>query len=435
MLAEFQQHIEENFSHLQETCFLVAVSGGLDSTVLVHLLASSNFNFAIAHCNFRLRGIESEKDEKLVCDIALKLKTKFHITHFDTIGYVNKNKVSIQMAARTLRYRWFEQIMQQNGYETLVTAHHAGDNLETFLINLSRGTGLDGVTGMPAKTDTISRPLLAFSRLEILEYAKSEKLQWREDESNSDTKYLRNKIRHEVIPTLKELNPTFSQNFKNTLENLYGSSLILKNHIETIKTKLFKEKGGILYISIEKIQRLNPIEAYLYELFNGYGFTSWEDIEGLLTGQSGKEVLSSTHRLVKDRENLLLEEIIDSENQEFYIKENDVTIEFPIGLTIEQVEKIDRSVAENILYVDKKTLKYPLMLRKWQDGDYFYPLGMNGKKKVSKFFKDEKLDVISKKKQWLLFSDDKLVWVVGKRSDDRFKVTEKTGVILKFTLL
>lgn len=434
MLVQFQKHIQENFSHLQDAPFLLAVSGGVDSVVLAHLFAQSDIPFALAHCNFRLRGEESTKDEKLVLKLANDLESFFHLTHFDTISYVNKNKVSVQVAARELRYHWFEQTIQEYGYKTLVTAHHADDDLETFLINLSRGTGLEGLNGIPAKTDTISRPLLAFSRAQILKYAEAEKLQWREDESNSDTKYLRNKIRHEVIPKLKELHPTFLENFGNTLANLKGSSSILQHHITALKAGLFNEKDGVVHISIEKLQKLNPLEAYLYEFFKDYGFTAWNDIKNLMSATSGKEVRSKTHRLLKDREDFLLQKLETSEDEVFFIAEDTQAIDYPLKIAIGEVDNYEKANNSNILYIDKKTLKYPLVLRKWKEGDYFYPLGMKGKKKVSKFFKDEKMDIISKERQWLLCSDDKIVWIPGKRADERFKVTEATKTIIKITL-
>lgn len=434
MLKEFQKHIENNFPHLKQAPFLLAVSGGVDSVVLAHLFAQSNMTFALVHCNFRLRGEESTKDEKLTKDLAGELGYIIHVTHFDTISYVNKNKVSVQVAARELRYRWFEQIMREHSYKTLVTAHHSDDDLETFLINLSRGTGLEGLNGIPTKTNTISRPLLAFSRTQILNYAESEKLSWREDESNSDTKYLRNKIRHEVIPNLKELHPTFLENFGSTLENLKGSSSILTNHINQLKGELFQEIDGITNISIEKLQNLNPLEPYLYELFKDYGFTAWNDIKDLLTGTSGKGVFSKTHRLLKDREELLLQKLETAEDVIFSIAEGTLALDYPIKIQIGEVDNYEKANKPNTLYIDKKTLKYPLVLRKWKEGDYFYPLGMKGKKKVSKFFKDEKMDMISKERQWLLCSEDKIVWIPGKRADDRFKVTEATKSIIKITL-
>jgi len=290
VLSEFQKHIENKYPCLKNASILLAVSGGVDSVVLAHLFSQSNLNFAIAHCNFQLRGEESDKDEKLVKELANDSKTKVYVTRFDTKDYACKNKVSIQVAARELRYHWFEQIMRENDYQTLVTAHHADDDLETFLINLSRGTGIEGLTGIPNKTSTISRPLLAFSKAQILKYAESEKLIWREDESNSDIKYLRNKIRHDLIPTLKELHPTFLENFQNTLGNLKGSAFILNKNITELKEELFIEKEGIIHIPIIKLKKLNPLETYLYELFKEYGFTAWNDINDLLDGASGKEV-------------------------------------------------------------------------------------------------------------------------------------------------
>lgn len=436
MLADFQNHIKKEFSHLRDRQFLLAVSGGVDSVVMAHLFSETKLDFAIAHCNFRLRGIESDKDEEFTRKLAKKLDKKFHVTHFDTIGYINKNKVSVQMAARQLRYRWFEQIMNKYGYKTLVTAHHADDNFETFLIHLSRGSGLEGLTGMPEKTDVISRPLLAFSRMQIEDYAKSKKFKWREDESNLDTKYLRNKIRHELVPQLKELHPSFSSNFETTLNHLKGSARLVENHINVLKNELFLEKNGLTRIQIKKIQSLDPLEPYIYQLFKDYGFTAWGDIHDLLTAMSGKEIRSKTHRLVKDREDLLLHQLESFDLSEIYrVHEHTKHLEYPIKLEISEVSNFEKTTDPNILYIDKKTLKYPMTVRKWRAGDYFYPLGMKGKKKVSKFFKDEKVDLISKEKQWMLCSDDKIVWILGKRADDRFKVDQNTETILKINLI
>ncbi len=413
--------------------FLLACSGGLDSVVLAHLCHALKMDFSIAHCNFRLRGTESDGDEEFTRQLAMKLNKSFFVTHFDTIGYVNKNKVSVQVGARELRYHWFAEIMQENGIKTLVTAHHADDNLETFLINLSRGTGIEGLSGIPAKNETIARPLLKFSREEILEYAKEKKWEWREDSSNSETKYLRNKIRHDIVPVLKELHPAFLQNFGKTQEYVQQTAEITKNHIDTLRSTLLKKHGDIVRIQIQELQQLNPAKAYLYGLFKEYGFTEWYDVVSLLTAMSGKEVRSKSHRLVKDREFLLLSEITDENNSTFSINQADKKIDFPIDLTIEEVKKLGK-MASTILYVDKETLNYPLLLRKWKKGDYFYPLGMKGKKKLSKFFKDEKIDIISKDAQWLLCSKTEIVWVVGRRADERFKVTDDTRAILKFEL-
>ena len=433
MLNEFKEHIQNHFPELQKNKFLLACSGGLDSVVLAHLCAQCGLDFFLAHCNFKLRGDESDEDERFVRDLAIALGKTVYVKQFNTQEYVNQKRVSVQMAARELRYEWFKELMQGHEINTLVTAHHLDDNLETFIINLSRGTGIKGLIGIPPKTATITRPLLPFSRAQILEFAEKEQIEWREDQSNSESKYLRNKIRHEIVPVLKELHPTFLSNFTETQEFLKQISDIADNHINQLKEDIFQENGEIIRIKIKSLRSLNPLRAYIHALFSEYGFTEWNDLLHLLTSMSGKEVRSRTHRLVKDRDFLLLTNIIDDFHEEFQIRKEDPEIQTPIGLKISTVNLIE-AVGPNILYVDKETLKYPLVLRKWQKGDYFYPLGMDGGKKLSKYFKDEKLDVIQKEKQWLLCSDNKIVWVVGKRADDRFKITEKTKDILKIVL-
>ena len=433
MLVEFKKHLEANFPNLISGRFLLAISGGLDSVVLTHLCQACALDFSLAHCNFQLRGAESDAETEFVVDFARKLKKEIFVKRFDTSNYIKNNKGNVQIAARDLRYTWFAQILDAKAISTLVTAHHADDNLETFLINLSRGSGLDGFTGIPSKTETISRPLLDFPRNRILAYAKAEGLEWREDTSNADKKYLRNKIRHEIVPLLKELHPTFLDNFKHTQTYLKGTNAILTNHIEVLKSRIFEEQAKGFRISISELTVLQPQSAYLYALLKDYGFTAWNDVEGLMTGISGKEVRSKTHRLVRDREFLLLSALGDDGEAMFTIEEGSEEIEKPISMTFQVVDALKETSA-NILYVDKDSLKYPLVVRKWQKGDYFYPFGMLGKKKLSKYFKDEKIDVISKAEQWLLCSDNAIVWVVGRRADRRFSISKKTKTIVKITI-
>ncbi|MCJ7467691.1 MAG: tRNA lysidine(34) synthetase TilS [Maribacter sp.] len=431
MVQEFKQHIENQFPRLLTHRFILACSGGLDSVVLAHLCQNCGLDFALAHCNFRLRGAESDGDEEFVKELANKFNCHFFVTHFDTIGYINKNKVSVQVAARELRYHWFAEIMQKNNIGILVTAHHADDNLETFLINFSRGTGIDGLTGIPSQTDAICRPLLNFSRSMLLDYATNEGIIWREESTNSETKYLRNKIRHDIVPLLKQLHPTFMDNFTATQHNLKETALLAEQHIELLKQTLFEEVEDSIRIKVASLEVLTPIRPYLYALFKSFGFTEWDNVEHLLSAMSGKEVLSGTHRLVKDREYLLLTRIHDVSNQTYLIEEKTTQINTPIKLSIEPVTALG-NLDKNVLYVDKETLKYPLTLRKWKNGDYFYPLGMKGKKKLSKFLKDEKVAVIFKEKQWLLCSGNDIIWVIGRRGDERFKITKTTENIIKF---
>jgi tRNA(Ile)-lysidine synthase len=390
-------------------------------------------DISLAHCNFKLRGDESDEDEQFVRQLADQLNVPFLSTRFNTIEYASDHKLSIQMAARELRYKWFAELMEKEGKSWVLTAHHLDDSMETFLINLSRGTGIEGLSGIPAQINGFIRPLLPFSREEIMEYAGAESISWREDSTNEETKYLRNKIRHELVPLLKELHPTFLENFKKTEEYLSGSAKMLSDYTRELKEKLFVPYQQGFKISISALIELRPLQGYLYELFKEYGFHSWNDMESLLTAMSGKELHSKTYRLIKDRKHLILQEI--PEDVELYDEENSQgeLSELPIALKIEKVEQIEEK-NNTILYVDKETLNHRLTVRKWKKGDYFYPLGMNGKKKVAKFFKDEKMDAIAKQNQWLLCCGDQIVWIIGRRADDRFKITASTKNILKVTV-
>ena len=400
--------------------------------VLAHLCAASGLEFALAHCNFKLRAKASDDDAVFVAKLAEKLKVECFIKDFQTITYANENKESIQMAARTLRYDWFRELMQKNNFGYLVTAHNADDNLETFLINLSRGTGIEGLSGIPEIRDNVVRPLLLFSRDQILAFAKDEQIKWREDASNADTKYLRNKIRHELVPKLKELHPTFEKNFTKTQQFLGDTQEVLREHIKAVKKKLFISRNEHFSIDVAQLMKLEPIRPYIYLLFKDYGFGEWDNVYALLRAQSGKEVRSGTHRLIKNRGDLLLQPLSEVErNTQVYFLDSDKDL--PVSLRQVEVKGITET-SNKIIYIDKETLNDRLCVRKWKNGDYFYPIGMQGKKKVSKFFKDEKLDTISKEAQWLLCSGDQVVWVIGRRADDRFKVTDKTKTILKLSI-
>ena len=319
----------------------------------------------------------------------------------------------------------------------MLTAHHADDNLETFLINLTRGSGLDGFTGIPKINGNIVRPLLAFSREEILAYAKINTINWREDASNATTKYIRNKIRHKVLPVLKEINPNLLETFAKTLENLQESKQIIEDRIADISSEVINSENNILKINIDKINQLSNPKAYLYQLLKDYNFTEWNDVYNLLSAQSGKHVFSKTHRLLKDREYLLLSENLISnaiEQEKFLIDENQSKILHPIHLNFEVVQQ---KSAENkqTIYVDKDLLKYPLIVRKWENGDYLYPLGMQGKKKLSKYFKDEKFSLLDKENTWLLCNaENEIIWVLNHRQDSRLSLKKTSKNILKITL-
>ena len=435
MLHDFQEHINHKFPFLKGKKILLAISGGIDSVVLAHLLHQSKYDVALAHCNFQLRGEDSDLDEAFVKKLANELKLPFFNISFTTTEYAQSHKVSIQVAARELRYEWFEEIRQENQFDHIITAHNKNDVLETFLFNLTRGSGLDGFTGIPTINGYIVRPLLGFSRVAIAEFAKENNILWREDKSNASTKYARNKIRHTIIPILQELNPNLLETFDKTLENLQESKQIINDSIESIRQEIKSIENGILRFNIGKIKELSNPKAYLYELLKTYNFTEWNDVVGLLDAQSGKQILSNTHRIIKDRDYLLLSEIrSEIKNKSIKIEENstefeheDLKLEFEIMNSNAPVED-----SKNVIHVDKDLLKFPLVVRKRQKGDYFYPKGMQGKKKLSKFFKDEKLSLLEKEKTWILCNtDDTIVWILGRRLDDRFKKTSETTNTLK----
>jgi len=436
MFNQFSLHIKINLPFLTKSKLLIAVSGGLDSLVLTHLCHQTKLNIALAHCNFNLRGNESDADEDFVLQLAEDLNLEVFVESFETETYAKERQLSIQMAARELRYAWFKELTVQLGFDYLLTAHHADDNLETFLINFSRGSGLEGLTGIPEINGNLVRPLLPFSREQIEAYANENNLKWREDSSNASTKYLRNKLRHDVIPALKESNPQLLQNVKNTISFLKESNEIVEDRIVEIQKKVVIAEDDLVKLDFKKLQKLSNPKAYLYHLLKDFNFTEWEDVANLLNTQSGKQVFSETHRLLKDRSYLILSEIVipNDGEESFIINEIQEHLESPIGTlnisTVKQLKQLNNST----ICVDKEKLKFPLTLRKWKEGDFFHPFGMKGKKKLSKYFKDEKLSLIEKEQMWVLCSKNDIVWVIGKRTDERFKVTESTEQILKIEL-
>ncbi|MGG7035595.1 MAG: tRNA lysidine(34) synthetase TilS [Flavobacterium sp.] len=429
-------HLSSNFPFLKGKRLLLAVSGGLDSMVMTHLFQRSGYEIALAHCNFQLRGEESEGDQLFIEQYSQENKIPLFVTRFDTKIYAENNKLSTQLAARELRYNWFQEILDENKYDFLLTAHHADDSLETFLINLTRGTGLEGLTGIPAQNSQIIRPLLVFSREEIIKYARENSLLWREDSSNASDKYLRNKIRHDLIPVLKELNPNFLDSFQKTQEYLQESQSLVQDAARLVYNQVVEEKNDEIYFDINKLKKQNNFRFYLYQWLHPYGFRAWEDIYNLVESQSGKQVFSDEYRLLKDRSNLILsKKTVCTEEKEYFIFENQQEILKPLNISLSESNSYANDSNMSI-FVDRKKIIFPLILRKWREGDVFQPSGMGGKsKKVSKFFKDQKMSLLEKEQTWLLCSDSKVVWVVGIRQDERFKANNLTENILQITLL
>ena len=434
MLKKFQRHLNTNFPQLKNKKLLLAVSGGIDSMVLMHLFQQLLYDISIAHCNFQLRGNESDGDEMLVKEICQDGYIPYFITSFDTEKYSRDNKLSIQLAARKLRYDWFQELLAENQLDYLITAHHLDDNVETFLINFIRGTGLEGLTGIPSQNGNIIRPLLPFSRLEIENYALENKIQWREDSSNASGKYFRNKLRHDIVPILKELNTGFLDSFQNTLNYLQQAESLVNDASKLVYEKVVVEKENQLEIHLKPLLEYQNYKAYLFQWLKEYGFSAWNDVYDLVQAQSGKQVFSETHVLLKDRTILLLYPKNKYDAQTVYkIEKEQSNLNFPLNLVFSKAINISLN-GNHTIFVDADKVQFPLELRKWQEGDYFYPVGMNGKKKLSKYFKDEKYSLLDKENQWLLCSNDQIVWVIGKRADNRYIAHETTRQLLKIEL-
>ena len=306
MLKKFKQHIHQNFPFLENEKLLIAISGGIDSVVLAHLCYQLKLDFSLCHCNFKLRGEESDDDETFVKKLAKDLKTSVFTTSFETEKYAEKEKISIQVAARDLRYRWFYELIEEHQFDYVLTAHNTNDNLETFIINLTRGTGLEGFTGIPPINNKSVRPLLNFSRDDITMFAIKNEITWREDKSNASIKYVRNKVRHKILPILQEINPHLLESFQKTLENLNESKTIIDEAIKNISEDILIYENDCIKIDLQKLKKLDNKKAYLYQVLNQYGFTEWNDLVDLIDAQPGKQVFSKTHRLLKDRKYLIL---------------------------------------------------------------------------------------------------------------------------------
>ena len=435
MLLNLKNHIVSKFPFLENKKLFLAVSGGLDSMVLLHLFQQLPYEIAVLHCNFQLRGMESFGDQDFIQKYCDQNNIPFFTTQFDTDAFAKDYKLSTQVAARELRYNWFYELLETHQFNYVLTAHHADDNLETFIINLSRGTGLEGLIGIPEENDKIIRPLLPFSRDEILKYAKENNIEWREDSSNASNKYLRNKIRHDLVPVLKEINPDFLNSFQKTQSYLRESNEMVEDASIMIYQQVAKEEGNEIHFDLAQLKRLPNYKSYLYQWLKEFGFLAWKDIYDLTDSQSGKQILSSEYRLLKNRTTLILSPVSDPDpDEEYLIEENSTEVNFPLKLKLSVVEEITIN-SNRTIFVDAKKIRFPLLLRKWKEGDSFYPFGMKGKsKKVSKLFKDEKLSLIEKENMWILCSDDQIVWVTGIRQDERFKITDASKKILKIEI-
>lgn len=433
MLQQFRQFIKDNRLFTDKETILVAVSGGMDSVALCALFHQSGFKFGIAHCNFRLRGAESDGEETFVKQLASGYGVKFHSKSFETTEYANNRGISIQMAARDLRYEWFEHLLKTEGYNRVATAHHLDDQAETFFINLLRGAGLPGLHGILPKQGNLIRPMLFATRNIIDDFVRINHLPYREDSSNKSRKYLRNRLRHELMPVLTNIDPAFSHKLDNTMHHLRGVEDILNRHLEEVSARLVIRKNDCFYIEINKIKELPPAETWVYLLLQRFGFSPvvLKEIADALDGISGKIFFSTSHRLVKDRDLLIVESLsrLNPDQKEYIIDEDapGIRLPFPVEFQLLPVAEILPVLHDlNYACLDSGILSYPLTLRRWQKGDSFIPFGMKGKKMVSDFLIDLKLSIPEKEKIWILLSSGEVVWIVGKRIDERYRITKQT---------
>jgi len=439
MIRRFQQFIksESLFSHSDR--ILLAVSGGVDSVVLCRLMSEAGYKFGIAHCNFSLRDAESDDDEKFVAALAESCKVPFFTTRFDTPQFARDQGLSIQMAARSLRYSWFEQVCTEKGYRCVATAHHLNDQAETFFINLLRGTGIAGLHGILPLQGKVVRPMLFATRDEIMDFAVKNNLEWREDSSNMSTKYLRNQLRHEVLPSFEKIDRDFARNLDSTIRRLRGTEAVYRQKIEEGRSDLLEHTDNCDRILISYLLEFEPVETWLFEILRQFGFSEavTREIALSLEGTESKVFYSLSHRLLRDRDYLVIEnndKHPEPAGSEYLVYDTGHSIistaPAPITFTKVPANRFKIPDKQTIACFDYNKLRFPLVLRHWREGDRMVPLGMKGSKKLSDLFIDQKLSQAEKKSIWLLASGEDIVWVAGLRIDGRFRITGHTRDIL-----
>ena len=440
----FQHYIDENELVTHDDRILLTVSGGVDSMVLLSLFIDAGYRVGVAHCNFQLRGAESDEDEVLVEQQAAKFGVPFYNRRFDTAGEMERTGESMEMAARRLRYAWFNDLSHEHGYTAIAIAHHADDSIETFFINLLRGTGLRGLTGISTQVGKVIRPLLFASRKEILEYAVQHHIPFREDSTNRSTKYLRNKIRLGLIPRIREINPKFTPLMIRNLARLTDAQRFIDHGIERIRREAVTSEAGIDTIHLERLDPDFPREFVIYELLaSAYGFKG-DVIDSLCRAleqkgetTTGKRFYARDRVAYIDRGRIVVTQIAPDDECRTTIPRG--TPRAYCGNAALYFETLDIDaiknfgVPEQIAQVDADRLHYPLTLRRWKEGDWFIPFGMTGRKKVSDFLIDAKVSAAEKQRQFVLLSGDDIVWLVGRRIDDRYRLTPETENVLRIT--
>jgi len=435
MLNEFNKYISEHKLLTPGDRVLLAVSGGIDSMVMAHIVLRSGYVAGIAHCNFSLRADESDKDEKMVQQYAAKNNIPFYTTRFDTKAFAKEKGLSVQMAARELRYKWFETIRRKYKYDKIAIAHNLNDNIETVLINLIRGTGITGLTGMKSMNNRIIRPVLFATRNDIIKYCKRYRIAYREDMSNADTKYFRNKIRHNVIPVLKEMNPSIETTLNDTAERFSGLYEIVTDYISDLRRKITEEKNTFITLNISLLRPYLHNKTILFELFRPFGISNVQlnDLIRVIQGKTGGQLFTGTHRIIKNRKEIIVTHEQDVKYNTFEI--NNIQ-DFEVAPGIRSAEyfdikgSFDIPTDPNTACLDADKITFPVKIRRWRTGDYFYPLGMRNRKKLSDYFINSKYSIIDKENIQIMESEGKIVWIIGDRIDNRFRITSSTKKIL-----
>lgn len=439
LLSHFEAFVKAGDLFQKKDRLLLAVSGGVDSVVLTDLIAKAGYTFEIAHCNFKLRGTESDRDEMFVKALAEKYKATLHTKTFDTKAVAASEKKSIETAARDLRYEWFKSLLEEKQLKYLLTAHHADDNIETVTMNFFRGTGIAGLHGILPRQGTIVRPLLFARRKAMEEYAAANQLAFITDSSNLVSDYTRNHFRNEILPLIKKSFPEADNNLLQNINRLQEVEILYQQSIDHHKKKLIEQKGNEWHIPVLKLLKTKPLNTIVYEIIRNYNFTAHQtpEVIALLQSDTGKYVASTTHRIIKNRNWLIIAPLNSAEANHILIEQEHKKVAFAGGsLSFEMIEadsykiKTDACIAQ----LNAAEIKYPLLLRKWKQGDYFYPLGMPKKKKLSRFLIDQKLSLTQKENVWVMEMDKKIIWVVGIRIDDRFKIKPSTKKIIKINL-
>jgi tRNA(Ile)-lysidine synthase len=438
---DFIKHVETHHLWKKQDHLYLACSGGIDSVVLAHLMKVAGYRFSLLHCNFQLRGDESTRDALFVQELAKSLGVDIQVKVFDTLQEIEQRKTGVQETARNLRYDWFGEVLDADLAKVdkwLLTAHQSDDQVETMLMNFFRGTGIAGLHGIKVKSGKTIRPLLFVGRAAILAYAQEKQLQWVEDSSNAEINYTRNFLRHQIIPDVEKIFPSLKENLLDNAVRLQEMEMVYAKKIEQVKEKLIQKQGNAFSIPVNKLMHVEPLDTIMHEVFTPFGFTTQQipEIKKLFNAGSGKFITSKQFRVLRNRNWLLIEPIAITEQKIKVVAQVGEVLTMGDGLLHFKQEAANGKIdtGSDHAYIDLKKIKFPLLVRPWKQGDYFYPLGMKKKKKISRFMTDLKLSLTEKENQWVVESDKKIIWVIGRRIDDRFKIEDETAERLHISI-